>query len=93
MGIVFNISVYSKLAPLYAQSAREVQRSGFLEALMNQYGLWVGLGKRSMTMIDYACGVGALSQVSEPFFAFSRLELTGFAYVVVHGFVLVVSLC
>lgn len=57
--------LHSKLAPLYAQSPREMQRCGFLKALMNQYGLWVGLGKRSMTMIDYGCGVGALSQVSE----------------------------
>ena len=58
------LCLYSKLAPLYAHSPREVQRCGFLKALMNQYGLWVGLGKRSMTMIDYGCGVGALSQVS-----------------------------
>ncbi len=55
--------IYSKLAPLYSQSPREVQRDGFLKALINQYGLWIGLGKRSMTIIDYACGVGALSQV------------------------------
>ena len=64
---VFDVNVFvlhSKLAPLYAQSPREIQRCSFLKALINQYGLWVGLGKRSMTMIDYGCGFGALSQVS-----------------------------
>lgn len=44
---------------------------------MNQYGLWVGLGDREMTMIDYACGVGALSQVSGPFFAFLTAKSHG----------------
>ena len=67
LAMINNCVLYSKLASLYAQSAREVQRCGFLKALINQYGLWVGLGDTSMTMIDCGCGTGALSQVSEPF--------------------------
>ena len=67
LAMINNCVLYGKLALLYAQSAREVQRYGFLKALINQYGLWVGLGDTSMTMIDCGCGTGALSRVSEPF--------------------------